>query len=56
MLTGLKSAGKVELLGYKGALNAKQQQGKLTITLPSLTIDELPSKHAWVIKVSDFRE
>lgn len=57
ILTGLKGAGKVELLGYKGTLNTKQQQGKLTITFPpSLTVDELPSQHAWVIKVSDFRE
>lgn len=56
VLTGLKGAGKIELLGYPEALNSKYQHGQLTITLPPLTVDELPSEHAWVIKVSDFRE
>ena len=56
VLTGLKSTGNIELLGHKGTLNTKFQRGQLTITLPALTVDELPSQHAWVIKVSDFRE
>jgi alpha-L-fucosidase len=56
ILTGLKSAGKAELLGYKGDLKSTLQQGKLTITLPQLTVDELPCEHAWVIKVTNFAE
>lgn len=56
VLTHLKSTGKVELLGYKGNVNSKFQNGRLTITIPALTVDELPSDHAWVFKVSNFRE
>lgn len=56
VLSGLKSTGKVELLGYPDVLTSKYHQGQLTITLPLLTVDEIPSAHAWVIKVSDFSE
>ena len=56
ILTGLRSAGKAELLGYKGDLKSTLQQGKLTITLPQITVDELPCEHALVIKVTNFAE
>lgn len=56
ILKGLKNTGKVELLGYKGTLNSEFKNKQLSITLPPLTVDDLPSTYAWVIKVSDFRE
>lgn len=56
VLQNLKNAGKVELLGYDGNINYSYQNGKLTITPPLLTIDEYPSDHAWVYKISNFRD
>ena len=56
VLTNLKGAGKVELLGYKETINSSFQNGRLTIPTPILTVDELPCEHAWVFKVSNFKE
>ncbi len=56
VLKNLKKAGKVELLGYDGRINSSYRNCKLTITPPVLTIDEYPSEHAWVFKVSNFEE
>ncbi len=55
-IPGLEQAGKVELLGYKENIDASLQNGRLTIVPPLLTIDEYPSQHAWVYKISDFKD
>lgn len=56
LITNLKSIRKVEMLGYEGEIQSTFKNGMLTITLPSLPIDKLPSKYAWVFKISDFLE
>ena len=50
----VSKAGRVELLGYRGTINSSLKNGQLTISVPSLTIDQLPSTLAWVIKVKGF--
>ena len=56
VLSNIKNAGNVELLGYNGSINSTCQNGILTIIPPILTIDEMPSIHAWVFKVNGFNE
>ena len=56
VLQNLKKAEKIELLGYSGAVTSIFKEGTLTIRPPVLTIDELPSVHAWVLKISSFKE
>ena len=55
-IPGLVQAGKVELLGYTGKVEASLQNGRLTIVPPVLTIDEYPSQHAWVYRIADFKD
>lgn len=52
----LKKVGSIELLGYKGKIKSTFQNGKLIITPPQLPINENPSQHAWIYKISDFDE
>ncbi len=54
VISNLKKAGKVEMLGYNGKIKSRVSKGKLSIELPNLNIAELPSTHAWVIKIMDF--
>lgn len=54
-VTGLSHAGGVEMLGSKAKMVSTMKNGKLTITVPALTIDQLPSSLAWVIKVKDIK-
>ena len=56
VLSNLNKAGKVEMLGYSGKIKTTFSNGKLTITPPVLTVDELPAESAWVFKVSDFKD
>lgn len=56
VLQNLKNAEKVELLGYNGKVNSSYRNGKLTINPPILSINEHPSPHAWVYKISNFKE
>ncbi len=56
VISGLQRAGKVELLGYGGKINSKLSNGKLSVEMPCPAIDELPSPHAWVFKVTNFTE
>lgn len=56
VLPAVKSAGEVQMLGYKDNIDAKLQNGSLVITAPSISINELPCEHAWVIKVNNFEE
>ncbi len=44
------------LLGYTGSITTSYRNGRLTITPPVLTIDDYPSQHAWVYKISNFKE
>lgn len=55
VIPGLEKAGKVELLGTNKSIRSSYRNGQLTITPPVLTIDEYPSQHAWVYKISDFK-
>ena len=56
VISNLNKAGKVEMLGYSGTINTTFFNGKLTITIPDITVDELPSKCAWVFKIFDFND
>ena len=42
----------VTLLGHPNPLSWRQQGNNLTVTIPQLTIDQLPCQYAWVIKVT----
>lgn len=41
----------VELLGYKGPLEARFADGKLHIKVPALSVDEVPCRHAYALKL-----
>lgn len=56
VISNLRNTGKVELLGYNGEIKSTFKNGVLTITTPLLSINELPSMHAWVFKITDFKE
>jgi alpha-L-fucosidase len=46
------SGATVKLLGYEPALNWRNVNGAMTIELPALTGKQLPSKHAYVFKLT----
>ncbi|MEL6676569.1 MAG: alpha-L-fucosidase [Bacteroidota bacterium] len=46
---------KVMLLGHAEALAYKKKGKNLVITVPRLTIDELPCQHAWSFRISDIK-
>lgn len=56
VLPHVKRAGRVELLGYEGEIEATLKDGQLTITIPVIPVHRLPCTHAWVFKVNDFKE
>ncbi|MDD4590398.1 MAG: alpha-L-fucosidase C-terminal domain-containing protein [Parabacteroides sp.] len=56
VLSNVKNAGNVELLGYSGSINSTCKNGILTIIPPILTIDEMSSIHARVFKVNGFNQ
>lgn len=56
VISNIKNADKVELIGYKSKIDSKLKGGKLIITPPRLSIDEYPSQHAWVYKITRFEE
>ena len=56
VLSNLSKAGKVEMLGYSDKITSTFSNGKLTITLPVISVDELSSESAWVFKISDFKD
>ena len=44
----------IRLLGYKGAIKWEVKTGnKLEITIPKLTIDEIPCLYAWTLKIEN---
>ena len=51
-IPGVK-AGSVELLGFKGKINHKQQGNNITIAAPSLSPAEFEGQYAWVYKISN---
>ena len=42
---------RITMLGHKGEIEWKMQNGALHIAVPQLTIDKLPCQHAWVLKI-----
>lgn len=48
------TAGKVEMIGSEDAVKQRLRKNKLIITPKLLSPERLPSKYAWVFKVSDF--
>lgn len=55
-LPNITNVANVKLLGYEGKIDYTLRDNILSITPPQLTIDKLPSHHAWVIKIENFRE
>lgn len=43
----------VQMLGVPGNLKFTAKNGNLVITIPQLTIDQLPCQHAWTLKIPD---
>ena len=52
VVKNLQRAGKVELIGSETPVTSSFCEGNLTITIPFLTIDKLPSHKAWVFKIN----
>ena len=50
-VTGLTHASGAKLLGSNAKVTTVMKGAKLIITVPPLTIDQLPSQLAWVIKI-----
>ncbi len=50
-IAGIAKPGKVQLLGFPGAVKASVSSGKLTIQVPSVTPAGNPCDYAWVFKV-----
>ncbi len=46
-----KQVSTVTMLGHKAPLQFTQADGTLTITIPQLTIDQLPCQHAWSFRL-----
>lgn len=47
----LRSDAKIEMLGYAKPLKWKQQGANVVITVPSLTVSEVPCQYAWTFKM-----
>lgn len=56
VIPGLKGTGNVSLLGYDGTIKSSLKNGRLTINPPVLAINQYPSQHAWVYKISNFED
>jgi len=53
VVNGVAHAGKVTLLGYPGAVKAKDGAGRLTISIPAVTPATTPCNYAWVFKIEN---
>ena len=42
----------ITLLGHPGKIGWKMENDQLQIEVPQLTIDRLPCRYAWVLKIS----
>jgi len=51
-LSDTRTIEKVELLGIKKDLKWKIKNGSLEISIPVLSIDQIPCLHAWCLKIS----
>ena len=43
---------KITMLGWPGRVEWKIQNDQLQIEVPQLTIDKLPCRYAWVLKIA----
>ena len=43
---------KITMLGWPGRVEWKMQNNQLQIQVPQLTIDKLPCRYAWVLKIA----
>lgn len=55
VVTGLKSAGKVSLLGSDVKVKSSFENGKLTIFPPQITPENNPSNYAWAYSIENFK-
>jgi alpha-L-fucosidase len=53
LVSGLKKAGKVYMLGNKILVNAEFASGKLSISPPEIKPANTPCDYAWVFKIMD---
>ena len=53
-IPGVKSAGKVTLLGTDVKVNYQTKSPNLVITIPAINPGNAPSEHAWVFKIENF--
>jgi alpha-L-fucosidase len=44
---------RIQILGVPGQLDFKAEQGNLVVTIPQLTVDQLPCQYAWTLKITD---
>ncbi|GAA4446885.1 alpha-L-fucosidase [Nibrella saemangeumensis] len=51
VISGVRKAGKVTLLGYKGAVTTAARGNGLSITPPAVSPSANPSQYAWVFKL-----
>lgn len=54
-ITGVNKADQVSLLGSDKKVEYKASKNQLTITPPAINPGNMPSEHAWVFKVKNFR-
>jgi alpha-L-fucosidase len=43
----------IQILGVDGKLKFKAKHGNLVVTIPQLTVDQLPCQYAWTLKITD---
>lgn len=55
-ISGIKSINNVTMLGSGKNIPFKTEKNRLEITVPPMTIDELPCQYAWVLKLTEVRE
>ncbi len=56
VIENVQSYANVQLLGFEGQIQSTLQNGRLIISPPKLTINDMPCEHAWVFKVENFKE
>lgn len=52
VIPGVRASGPVSLLGANGPLTTRTESGSLHIQIPPIAPDQLPCRHAWVIKIT----
>lgn len=55
-LKDIKKAENIEMLGYKGDIEFILNHKGLTIIPPDFTVNESPCEHAWVYKITNFKD